>query len=729
MFPTSGSEPRLGFGGLVAALLLALSSAATAFELDPNSTQSVKKIAKTMVADLMSFYKGDEPGHTPGLLPDPYYWWEAGAMMGSLIEYWHYTKDDTYVNVTKEGLLYQVGEHDDYMPINQTRTEGNDDQGFWGLAVMSAAEYNFPHPKADEPQWLALAQAVFNTQAARWDTEHCGGGLRWQIFQWNNGYNYKNSISQACFFALGARLALFTGNQTYADWSDKTWDWMEEVEFINKKNWAVYDGAHIETGCTNIVPYQFSYNAGGFILGAAAMYNYTESEVWKERLDNLIEGVKVFFSGPNKNIMTEVACEPVKLCNVDQQSFKAYLSRWLAVTTQWAPHTAETIIPLLKTSAVAAAKQCVGGDNGHMCGMIWNKDKYDGTTGVGQQMSSLEVTLSCIVQSRGAPMTADNGGTSKGDAGAGSEDIGRTEPDRHWKKITAGDRAGAAILTALFIGVFISGLGWVMVDESSDKSAVEQFRGFLVSTYATVAAFVGFGGAAAALHQRDSNVVREKAAAGAYSSGDGSSRGSGDHEVSNLPPVMIRNVRNQEPSQHRRMSSMPIGWPHNRSMRGSILFDPNGIHPASGRQSRSDLANTPKMSDFSPADLSSTGRHSLTSESTPPIGGRRRSADILYDSTTTSELIEEKHQPVDGTEATENNISNETSQNTEADHRPTEINSLVEEEGIENKPPSEAAIELTVEKPDSIEEQTQTQETGSTQKEKETSVEILAPAK
>lgn len=109
--------------------------------------------------------------------------WYTGAMMGSLIDYWAYTGDDEYVALTKQALLFQVGDHNDYMPLNQTRTEGNDDQGFWGLSVMSAAEYNFPHPEADEPQWLALAQAVFNTQAARWDTEHCGGGLRWQIFQ------------------------------------------------------------------------------------------------------------------------------------------------------------------------------------------------------------------------------------------------------------------------------------------------------------------------------------------------------------------------------------------------------------------------------------------------------------------------------------------------------------------------------------------------------------------
>jgi hypothetical protein len=129
--------------------------------------------------------------------------------MGALIDYWcmsttasldqrkrettdanslvDYTGDTRWNNDTTAGLLFQVGDTIDYMPVNQTLTEGNDDQGFWGMAVMSAAEYNFPDPPANKPQWLALAQAVFNTQAARWDPGNCGGGLRWQIFTWNNG--------------------------------------------------------------------------------------------------------------------------------------------------------------------------------------------------------------------------------------------------------------------------------------------------------------------------------------------------------------------------------------------------------------------------------------------------------------------------------------------------------------------------------------------------------------
>ncbi|TWU75131.1 hydrolase 76 protein [Metarhizium rileyi] len=447
---------------------------------------SILSVAKQMTADLLTFYAGDKPGGTPGLLPPPYYWWEAGAMMGALIDYWYYSGDSQYNELVEEALLFQVGDSNDYMPRNQTLTEGNDDQGFWGLAVMSAAEYKFPDPPPHKPQWLALAQAVFNTQAGRWDTEHCNGGLRWQIFKWNQGFDYKNSISQACFFALGARLALYTGNNSYAEWAEKSWDWMTGIGFIDQY-WRVIDGAHTGTNCTDHVPYQFSYNAGGFILGAAVMYNYTEDPVWKYRLDNLLSASKVFFTGPDKNIMTEVACEPVSLCNVDQQSFKAYLSRWLAAITKWAPHTYDFVMPLLRASAVAAAKQCVGGDNKRMCGLKWNQDSYDGSTGVGQQMAAMEVTLACLIQDRPAPVGHDNGGTSKGNPGLGGGDMGRQEPKPpSYKRITAGDQAGAAILTATLLLAFITGIGWVFVDETSDKSPLEQFKGFQTSTTAAV---------------------------------------------------------------------------------------------------------------------------------------------------------------------------------------------------------------------------------------------------
>lgn len=49
---------------------------------DIQSQDSVKAAAKAVATNLMTFYTGDQPGGTPGILPQPYYWWEAGAMFG-----------------------------------------------------------------------------------------------------------------------------------------------------------------------------------------------------------------------------------------------------------------------------------------------------------------------------------------------------------------------------------------------------------------------------------------------------------------------------------------------------------------------------------------------------------------------------------------------------------------------------------------------------------------------
>lgn len=404
--------------------------------------------------------------------------------MGALIDYWYYTGDATYNAVIQEGMLHQVGPYNDFMTPNQTLTEGNDDQGFWGMAAMSAAEYNFQDPAQDQPQWLALAQAVFNTQAARWDTEYCNGGLRWQIFTWNNGFNYKNSISQACFFNLAARLALYTGNSTYADWAVRTWDWMTSIGFIDE-NYRIYDGATVENNCTDITPYEFSYNAGAFLLGAAAMVAYSSNEgqtetdaatTWHERVDGLLDSAElIFFFGNDTSdrVMIEVACEPVNLCDVDQQSFKAYLGRWMAATTKWAPWTLSRIKMLLRNSAEAAVRQCGGGENGRLCGLKWanNSGAWDGTTGVGQQMAALEVVLGSMIREAKEPVTETTGGTSSGDPDAGGSDEGRVDPvGWHHGPIRTGDRAGAAFVTFFVLAALLAAIVFMITDEAGVAS-------------------------------------------------------------------------------------------------------------------------------------------------------------------------------------------------------------------------------------------------------------------
>jgi hypothetical protein len=120
--------------------------------------------------------------------------------------------------------------------------------------------------------FLSLAQNVFDEQVLRWDTDNCAGGLRWQIFSFNNGYNYKNTLSNGQFFELAARLARFTGNATYADWASKSYAWAENVGLIGGDG-SVFDGAYVTQNCSDISKVQWTASAGVFLHGSAVMYN------------------------------------------------------------------------------------------------------------------------------------------------------------------------------------------------------------------------------------------------------------------------------------------------------------------------------------------------------------------------------------------------------------------------------------------------------------------------
>jgi mannan endo-1,6-alpha-mannosidase len=70
---------------------------------------------------------------------------------GTMINYWYYTGDTTYNAVISQALLHQAGADGNSMPLNQTKALGNDDQGFWGMAAMTAAETKFQDPPAPSP--------------------------------------------------------------------------------------------------------------------------------------------------------------------------------------------------------------------------------------------------------------------------------------------------------------------------------------------------------------------------------------------------------------------------------------------------------------------------------------------------------------------------------------------------------------------------------------------------
>ncbi|KAL1605436.1 hypothetical protein SLS60_004986 [Paraconiothyrium brasiliense] len=441
------------------ALLL---SGAGAIELNLDDPASIKKAAGVAAAGMRKLYTGDNPGDVPGNLPDPYYWWEAGAMFGAFIDYWYYTGDDQYNNITTQAMQHQIGQYNAFMPSNQSKSLGNDDQAFWGMAAMSAAENKLPDlPTTGDlagPSWLALAQAVFNTQAGRWNDKTCGGGLNWQIYQFNNGYTYRNTISNGCYFNIAARLYKYTGNDTYSKEAIKTWNWESRIGLFDK-DLHFYDGSDEGKNCTEINQIQWTYNLGVHLSGAAAMWNATQDEVWKTRITQMIKTMgDTFF---RDDVMYEVACELNGKCNTDQRSFKAYLARWMGYTMLVAPFTKDLMWTKVRTSAAAAAKQCNAG-SGSQCGLRWyNNGQNDGSTGVGEQMAAMEIIQNLLITNVSGPVTETKGGTSKSDPSAGGE--AENDPIV-FSEITTGDKAGAGFLTTVVLIGILAGAWWMVAN-------------------------------------------------------------------------------------------------------------------------------------------------------------------------------------------------------------------------------------------------------------------------
>ncbi|KAI1386765.1 glycoside hydrolase family 76 protein [Hypoxylon trugodes] len=438
----------------VARLLLAAHGALAGLTVDVENADSVKAAAALVAEDLMTLYHGNETGQTPGIFDSPpagdYWWWTGSTLWSSLLGYRNRTGDTKYDETISQGLMFQVGPNNDYMPLNWTASEGNDDQGLWALSAMAAGLYGLPNGGNNNPQWVDVAKSVFDEQHMhdrRVDEDDCAGALRWQIYPFNKGYDYVNSASNIAFLNLAAQLAYVTGNKTYADAASDTFDLLSDIGLVTE-DFDVYDGAQADDCDVNKA--QFSYDAGLLIQGAAFMYNHTGEDGWRGRLDGLVNRTldKFFVDGA----AFEVACEESNRCNTDMYFLKGILLRTLGSAMQVAPHTADKILPVLKSSAKAAAAQCTGGDNGRMCGFKWASGKFDGKTGPAQQINVLEALVS-VLPAGGATTGSNSNGTDSGSNGQNTQ--GSTTDDHQSmgvrSSVSVAALVGSALLGSLFM--------------------------------------------------------------------------------------------------------------------------------------------------------------------------------------------------------------------------------------------------------------------------------------
>lgn len=429
-------------------------------ELDTDSEKSICDAAEIIVQGEMNYYLGLKYGGNVGMFSQPYYWWQAGEVFGGWVDYYHFCQEgnETFHDILYEAMIHQAGPNYDYMPGNQSLTEGNDDQGVWGLTLLQAAERNFTDDK--DHSWLSMAQSIYNQMHSRWDDTSCGGGLRWQIFTWNSGYNYKNSISNGCYFNIAARLYRFTEDDRYLDTAKQIWDWMWDVGFMDDKNkdgFVIYDGANDDNNCTDLTIHKWSYIYAVWLSGCAYLYNSTEDEMWKNKMDEILDASDYFF---NNSILTEMTCAPSKLCNNDQRTFRALMARALSKVVTMVPETYDNIMTKwMIPSAKAAANSCSGGSDGVTCGFNWGVNGWDGMYGLGEQMSALE-TIMTLITSKHPPLTTHTGGTSQSKPDAGNNTS--TSINQNKRTVTGKDKAGAAVLTAVVLSLTLSGGVWML---------------------------------------------------------------------------------------------------------------------------------------------------------------------------------------------------------------------------------------------------------------------------
>ena len=224
---------------------------------------------------------------------------------------------------------------------------GNDDQAWWALAALTAAENGIS--QSGPVPWIDLARNVFNEQKSRWGGDTCAGGLRWKISE-EDGFHYKNAISNGLFFQLSARLATFTGDAEALSWAEKTYDWATSVGLVDKV-YNVYDGTDESNGCADLNHDMWSYNVAVFLYGSAVMAQHTGEEKWVDRTRGFIASAKRNFVNGETGALLEKQCEGQGSCNTDQVSFKGILARWLGATAALLPVVEEDVEGVLNGAA------------------------------------------------------------------------------------------------------------------------------------------------------------------------------------------------------------------------------------------------------------------------------------------------------------------------------------------------------------------------------------------
>lgn len=125
------------------------------------------------------------------------------------------------------------------------------------------------------------------------------------------------------------------------------------------------------------------------------------------------------------------------------------------------PETKDRIVPKLMGSAEALAQSCTGMGN-NTCGVRWYSKKWDGWNGMEEDISAAcGFSAPLLLDNGKQPVSWFTGGNSTSNPAAGEED----DRVNGLKPITAGDKAGAGIVTAFFVSAWVGLVAWMILGD------------------------------------------------------------------------------------------------------------------------------------------------------------------------------------------------------------------------------------------------------------------------
>ena len=151
-----------------------------------------------------------------------------------------------------------------------------DDNAWIGLELVRW------YRETDDPAVLDRARLVFDYVASGWEDDPsvaAPGGVYWTRASGNQN---RNTVSTAPGAELALHLYQLTGEQTYLDWGQRMYDWMNT--YMLGPDGLFLDHMDLQG---NISPWVFSYNQGAMIGANVMLYRISRDDGYLRRAEEI----------------------------------------------------------------------------------------------------------------------------------------------------------------------------------------------------------------------------------------------------------------------------------------------------------------------------------------------------------------------------------------------------------------------------------------------------------